>query len=388
MIKITNGRIIANDEVISGKSLYISGDKIFCVTDENLTFDKEIDARENYVSAGFIDMHTHGGGGYDFMDGGVTPIEKAMKLHLSHGTTSIMPTTLTSTVETLKYCLSDIKKAMSLKDDLPNIIGVHLEGPYFSINQCGAQNPNYIKNPDKEEYEDIIEFAEGIIKRWSFAPELPGSEDFCKTLVKNGIIPSVAHSNATYQEVKIVHELGCKLITHFYSAMSSIIRKDGYRLLGVVESAYLLDDMAVEIIADGMHLPPELLRMICKLKNMDNICLVTDSMRGAGMSEGISLLGRNGEGLPCIIEDGVAKLIDRSAFAGSVATADRLVRTMIKDAGISIENAVKMITKNPAEILGLNRKGDIKEGFDADIIIFDENINIKNVIVMGRSINI
>ncbi len=386
IIKISNGKIISNNKVLLGKSLYISDEKILCITNESLPFDKEIDAHGNYVSAGFIDMHTHGGGGYDFMDGGVTPVVEGMKLHLSHGTTSILPTTLTSTITTLKACLSDIKQTMSMKDNIPNIIGVHLEGPYFSLNQCGAQNPQYIKQPDKKEYEDIIEFAAGIIKRWSFAPELHGSEEFCKTLVKNNIIPSIAHSDATYQDVKNVYELGCKLITHFYSGMSSITRHDGFRRLGVIESAYLFDEMFVEIIADGMHLPPELLQMICKLKGFDNICLVTDSMRGAGMGAGTSMLGRKSEGMPCIIEDGVAKLMDRTAFAGSVATTDRLVRTMIKSTGISTENAVKMVTQNPARILGLYKKGDIIEGFDADIVIFDTNINIKNVFVMGELI--
>jgi N-acetylglucosamine-6-phosphate deacetylase len=169
--------------------------------------------------------------------------------------------------------------------------------------------------------------------------------------------------------------------------MSTITRRGGFRELGVIESAYLLDDMAVEIIADGKHLPPELLRLICKLKNTDKISLVTDSMRGAGMGGGPSLLGRLGESMPCIIEDGVAKLPDKSAFAGSVATADILLKTMINEAGVSIPDAVKMITKNPAGILGLDHKGDIAENLDADIVIFDGEINIKNVIVMGNCIN-
>lgn len=387
MIKISNGKIISDNKIISGKSLYIDDGKIKYVTNENLPFDKEINAFGNYISAGFIDLHTHGGGGYDFMDGGVNPIVEGLKLHLSHGTTSIMPTTLTSTTETLKSCLADIKQAMSSTENIPNIVGVHLEGPYFSLNQKGAQNPHYITSPDEKEYNDIIEFAEGIIKRWSFAPELPGSVEFCKTLVKNNIVPSIAHSDAVYEDVKKVYEQGCRLVTHFYSGMSSITRHNGFRKLGVIESAYLLD-MDVEIIADGIHLPPELLQMICNLKSADKISLVTDSMRGAGMGDGESMLGTMKEGMPCIIEDGVAKLMDRTAFAGSVATADRLIRTMIKSAGVSIENAVKMITKNPARILDLDKKGDIKEGFDADLVIFDEDINIDNVFVMGKPLEL
>lgn len=380
--KIINGRIITDSKEIC-KSLYIKDDKIMAVTNEELPFNRLIDADNNYVSAGFIDIHTHGGGGHDFMDGGVTPVLEATKMHLQHGTTTIMPTTLASSRQTLIESISDMKKAMT---KCPNIIGVHLEGPYFSHSQSGAQNPKYITNPKKEEYGEIISLGKGIIKRWSFAPELEGSGKFCKTLLRNNIIPSIAHSDAEYEDVLKVYNMGCRLVTHLYSGMSTIKRVNGYRKLGIVESAYLLEDMTAEVIADGIHLPPQLLNLIYKIKGVDNICLVTDSMRGAGMPNGLSILGRKEDGMQCIIEDGVAKLMDRTAFAGSVATADRLVRVFSKEAGISIADSVKMITENPAKILGLSSKGRIQEGFDADIIIFDKNVNIKVVIASGALI--
>ena len=400
-IKIFGGKIISNHKILTGKCLHIRNGKILRIANENEGIDSisladstiEIDADGCYISAGFIDMHTHGGGGADFMDGGVAPIEQAAALHLAHGTTSILPTSLACSHSTLKEFLTDLKQVMqsASKSDkiLPNIIGAHLEGPYFSMNQRGAQNSDYIKSPDMEEvaeYESIIDFAGGIIKRWSFAPELCGSVEFCKTLVRNNIIPAIAHSDAVYRDVQAIYDVGCQLVTHFYSCMSTITRRGGFRQLGVIESAYLIDDMDVEIIADGKHLPPELLRLICKQKSLERICLVTDSMRGAGMSDGPSLLGRLGESMPCIIEDGVAKLPDRSAFAGSVATADILIQTMIKDANVNIIDAVHMMTRNPARILNLPCKGDIREGFDADIVIFDENISIKDVIVRGERI--
>jgi N-acetylglucosamine-6-phosphate deacetylase len=378
--KIINGRVITDGKEINN-SLYINDKKIMAITNDELHYDILIDAKNNYISAGFIDIHTHGGAGYDFMDGGVLPILEAAKLHLKHGTTSIMPTTLTSSWEVLKNSLEDIKKAMEKN---PNIIGVHLEGPYFSHNQCGAQNTKYMVPIKKEQYAEILKLGDGIIKRWSFAPELDGSEEFCDFLVENGVVPSIAHSDATYEDVCRVYKKGCKLVTHLYSGMSTIVRVNGFRKLGVVESTYLLDDMIAEVIADGIHLPPELLMLIYKLKGDDNICLVTDSMRGAGMPNGLSMLGRKEEGLPCIIEDNVAKLMDRSAFAGSVATADRLVRTYVKDVGISVASTVKMITENPAKILNLANKGKIKEGYDADVIIFDEKINIQMVMSLGN----
>ena len=163
--------------------------------------------------------------------------------------------------------------------------------------------------------------------------------------------------------------------------MSGITRKMGYRVPGVIESGYLLDDMWIEVIGDGAHIPPVLLKMICKLKSTDRIMLVTDAMRGATMPEGPSILGT---GTPCIIEDGIAKMPDRSCFAGSVATTDRLVRTLYKLADVPLTTAVAMMTKNPATALGLKTKGALREGYDADIVIFDESITVERAFVMGE----
>lgn len=385
MIKIQNGRVILEDSIASDLSVYIDGRHIVQVTAEDLPCDRVLDAEGAYVAPGFIDMHTHGGGGHDVMDGGSEAIVEATRLHQRHGTTALLPTTLACSTAVLRQFLDDIRRAMAC---CPGILGAHLEGPYFSLAQSGAQNPAYIKSPDKEEYLAIIREAGDVIRRWDFAPELPGSDEFCRALIAGGILPAIAHSDAVLEEVKSVYESGCRLLTHLYSGMSTITRRDGYRQLGVVESAYYYDDMNVEIIADGCHLPPDLLRLILKGKRADTICLVTDSMRGAGMPEGESFLGRKEECMPCIIEDGVAKLPDRSAFAGSVATADRLVRTMVQQAGVSIPAAVAMITANPAKVLGLQHKGALHPGFDADVVLFDEDIRIQQVFVMGEEITL
>lgn len=384
--KIKNGRIILPDGILEGYSLYIKDDKIFDLSKENHSFDYEIDADFNFVSAGFIDVHVHGGGGYDFMDGGADAIIKAANFHLKRGTTSIMPTSLSSSVEVLKEFLKDLRTAKSSRKLLGTILGAHLEGPYFAKSQSGAQNPQYITPPCIKDYNMILKEYGDIICRWSFAPELAGSREFCEALVRNGVYPSVAHSEATLDEVKVVYDKGCKTVTHLYSGMSTITRHNGYRKLGVIESAYLLDDMNAEIIADGKHLPPELLKMILKCKDNKKICLVTDAMRAAGTNVSETFLGRKGEETPCIIDDGVAKLPDLTSFAGSIATADRLVRTIIRSAGCSVEKAVSMITEVPAKIFGIENKGEISKGFDADIVIFDDNINIKKIIVGGKEV--
>lgn len=387
MIKIINGKTILTNS-IEEKNVYIDGGKIVEVTSEDKPADKVIDACGNYVSAGFIDTHVHGGGGCDFMDGGLEPMRTAAKAHLAYGTTSICPTTLACPFADLKEALLTYKELSleSGKNGLPNFIGMHFEGPNFSLGQKGAQPPEYIYPPRKNEYEELISIAEGAIAKWSFAPELEGTTEFCDALVQNNILPSIAHTDGTYEDVLRVYEHGAMCFTHLYSCMSTITRKLGYRVPGVIEAAYLLPDMWVEVIGDGSHIPPILLKMITNLRGTDRMMLVTDSMRAATMPEGPSILGRTSDGWACIVEDGIAKMPDRSCFAGSVATTNRLVRTFYKNGVTSLETAVKLVTAHPAKSLGIKNKGMLACGYDADIVIFDDDINMKKVIVGGKEI--
>ncbi len=384
--KIKNGRLILPDRVETEACLYYEYDRITAVTQEPLAFDEEIDAAGQYVSPGFIDLHVHGGGGDDCMDGGTAPILGTAAMHLKHGTTALLPTTLACSTGVLLEFLEDLKTVMTAGQSESRILGAHLEGPYFSLAQCGAQNPDYIKAPDPAEYEMLIRQYGSIIRRWSFAPELAGSTEFCRRLTESQILPSVAHSDAVLEDVQRVYDEGCRMVTHLYSGMSTITRRGGFRYLGVVEAAYLLEDITAEIIADGCHLPPPLLKLIVKHLGTAHICLVTDAMRGAGMPEGPSMLGRKGESVPCIIEEGVAKMTDRSGFAGSVATADRLVRTMVQKAGLSVPEAVQMMTVNPARVLGRKDLGVLGKGCLADIVMFDDDITISHVIAGGKQI--
>ena len=196
---------------------------------------------------------------------------------------------------------------------------------------------------------------------------------------------SIGHTNATFRECDAAYRSGAALMTHFYSCMSTVSRRNAFRYAGVIEYGYIQDGMDLEIIADGIHVPQDLLHLLLKIKGVERIALVTDSMRAAGMPEGPSVLGGLADGQEVVVEDGVAKLMDRSAFAGSVATADRLVRTMVQVAGCSVADAVRMITENPARIMGLSEsKGALKAGMDADIVIFDGTINVKNTIIKGK----
>lgn len=376
--KITNGRIITENRIIWDKSLYVKDEKILCITGENLSADRVIDAGNHYIAPGFIDLHCHGGGGAEFIDGTQEGFQKACDIHLKSGTTTIYPTLSAYHYNQTKYALDSI--AGYKNTAAANVPGVHLEGPYFSPEQSGAQLTECIKPPDKGEYEKLYAEHGDLIKRWSYAPELAGAEVFLSFLIQNHIVASMGHTNAQYPEIKKAYEGGCRLITHLYSCTSSITRKNGFRILGVNECAYLFDEMYVEIIADGCHLPPELIKLIYKLKGSDRICLVTDAIRFGGMED-----VPEQEEYPYIIEDGVAKLKNKKAFAGSIATSKTLVKTCLK-ADVPLESAVKMITEVPAKIMGLETKGKLKENFDADIVVFDENINIKSVMVKGKSV--
>jgi N-acetylglucosamine-6-phosphate deacetylase len=387
-LKIYNGKILTPYRIISGTVVVVDG-KIKEVSEGNIDVPGavEIDAKGNYIAPGFIDIHVHGGGGHDFMDGSEEAFLKIAETHAKYGTTGLMPTTLTSELDELYNTLDLYKKADKKNQMGAQFLGMHLEGPYFAMSQRGAQDPRYIRNPDPEEYKDILSRSSDI-KRWSAAPELKGAIEFGNFLRSKGILVAMAHTDAIYEEALEAFEAGFTLGTHFYSCMSGVSRRNCFRYAGVIETAYLLDEMDVEIIADGIHLPAPLLKLIYKIKGPDRIALITDSMRAAGMPPGDSILGSKHNGLKVLVEDGVAKLPDRTSFAGSVATCDRLVRNMVNMAEVPLLEAVKMASLTPANILGLGAsKGSLICGKDADIVIFDSNINVSTTIVQGRIVH-
>lgn len=386
IIKICNGQIITPYRIIPQGTIIVKDGIITSVSEGNPDVQGavEIDAQGKYIAPGFIDIHLHGGGGHDFMDGSENAFIKAAEKHAEHGTTAMFPTTVAGDMDELREILSLYEKASKNNTNGAQFLGMHLEGPYFAKSQAGAQNPIYIKNPDPKEYMDIIEKFP-FIKRWSSAPELDGSIAFGKYLVSKGILPAMAHTDAIYEEALEAFENGYSLVTHLYSGMSGVMRRNAYRYAGVIEAAYIIDEMNVEVIADGCHLPAPLLKLIYKIKGPGRIALITDGMRGAGMPDGESIIGSLKRGMKVIIEDGVAKLLDRTAFAGSVATTDRLVRNMINLAGAPLIEAVRMATSTPASIMGVNdKKGSLIIGKDADIVIFDDKITIYTTIVNGK----
>lgn len=385
-IKIYNGRVVLGDQILTGGCIVTAGNTIAGVSEKDIEARDAImiDAGGKYVSPGFIDMHVHGGGGHDFMDATPEAFLEIARTHARFGTTSMFPTTLTSSRQELIDVLNAFELANSENHDGAQLVGMHMEGPYLAKAQAGAQDPRYIRNPDPEEYEDILD-RYSTIKRWSSAPELPGAVRLGEYLHAKKILPAIAHTDAIYEEVVGAFQKGYTHLTHFYSAMSGVTRRNGIRYAGVIESGYLIDEMTVEIIADGIHLPAPFLQLVYKLKGPRRTALITDAMRGAGMPPGEFILGSIHQGVKVIVEDGVAKLPDRSAFAGSVATADRLVRNMISMANVPVPEAIRMITETPARIMNIyDRKGSIEVGKDADIVIFDDDIAIHMTMVNGK----
>lgn len=392
---LTGGKAVKADILIrDGKIAYVGPDlnQESCESDGSIESNLlTINAQGKYVAPGFIDMHTHGGGGKDFMDGDLESYRTALRLHGSHGTTLMFPTTLSSTSESLFDAVRAyrrVKDVVSGHDGAPEgsaMGGLHLEGPYFAMSKKGAQDPRYLRNPDPQEYMALIEEAGGDIARWSLAPDLPGALEMARRLSERGVVMAMGHTDATFEECEAAVKAGFTHMTHFFSCMSSIVKNGIDRKAGVVEYGYYNDDVTVEIIGDGVHVPASMLKLVYKLKGPQGVALITDSVRPAGLPEGRYILGSETEGVEVVVEDGVAKLADRSSLAGSVATMDMVVRTVHRLTGLPLEQVVRSATETPARIMGLaDRKGSLKEGFDADVVIFDDEVNMSEVIIGGR----
>lgn len=387
--KLIGGTVLTPIRALAGAEIAVENGKIVSVGPRDAATDagaEIFDVGGLWIAPGFIDMHVHGGGGYDFMDATVEAFHGAARMHALHGTTTLLPTSLASGDEALLdmiHAYQDAVRAPWVGAAMP---GLHLEGPYFSLAQAGAQAPDAITPPDPERTARILKAAHGSILRWSSAPELPGSMEFAREMRERGILLSIGHSDARESVVAEAIENGYTHLTHFYSGMSTIVREKSYRFPGIVESGYLYPELTVEIIADGCHLPASLLRLVYQSMGTRRVALVTDALRGAGMPEGESIIGSLKEGRRCIVEDGVAKLPDRSAFAGSVATTDRLVRNMVQLAGAPLQDAVKMMSLTPARIMGFKDRGMLAAGYRADITCLDAGLHAVKTFVGGEAV--
>lgn len=397
---IQNACIVLPDKVLPNRNLLVKDGKIADLNFGGNLFNRKdqmsesvdidgtvIDAAGGYVLPGFIDVHVHGGGGVDFMDATAESFETAVKTHLQHGTTMLLPTAMTASEEDLAGFIQAYQK---FKKESPYACitpGVHLEGPYFSganAKSSGAQPGNLLRLPQEREIRHLLELAEGAILRWDAAPELEGADMFARLMKENGVLCAMAHTNADSEQAQRGIDNGFSHVTHFYNAVTTYHKVNQNVYGGVVEAAYLNSGVTVELICDGKHIPRDILKLALKIKGAHSVSAITDAMRLAGTDSCSGKLGSLKNGTDVIVDDGVAKLPDLSSFAGSIATMDRCLQVLCIDYGISVSDASVMLSKAPAKLLALeDRKGSIVVGLDADLVITDRKFQIQHVLKAG-----
>jgi len=386
---IKGGRVITAYRILQDHGLVIEDGKIQDIFsgDYNGSADEVIDVKGRYISPGFVDLHVHGGGGHDFADGTVEAVIEAAKTHMRHGTTSMTPSINSNPWDETLAAIDAYMEAKKVIQDGPNLLGLHLEGPYVSSVRPGGQRLQYVRPIHLDEIRELLDRCSDIV-RINAAPEEPNGIELGRMLRDRGILASIGHADAMYDNILEACENGYSLITHFYSGCTMLERRTHRRQLGMVETGYMLDELNVELICDGIHLPPEVLRLIFKQKPWHLITLTTDAMRGVELPEGTFVrVGNKYTGKECVVRGGVSMVLDGTAYGGSVCTTDRCVRTAVQQANVPLVDAVRMMSLNPARLIGATSKGSIAIGKDADLCFFGDDIHVVATMVGGRMLH-
>lgn len=381
-IIIINGTIITPFHLVSGKAIIVEKGRIKEIVNKEelcttaLTGAEVIKGKDKYIVPGYIDIHVHGGGGSDVMDGDYEAINQIAIAHSHFGTTSFLPTTMTMSKDKIIRSLRSICKAVKKGTEGAEILGIHMEGPYINPEKKGAQKEDDIKKISIEGFLEFNQASGNLIRLVTIAPEMPGAIGLIKYLYKQGIIASVGHTNATYVQTQAGIQAGLSHVTHTFNAM----RELHHREPGVVGAALTSPELTVEVIADGIHIHPVVLKILTKIKKGEEIVLITDAMRAAGLKEGTYDLG----GQEVIVAKGQARLKD-GTLASSVLTMDKAVKNMVNKVGIQLPKAIQMASFNPARSIGIDdKKGSLEPGKDADIVILNKNLETELTIVAGK----
>lgn len=386
LIQIVNGKVITPQGVDRQARLVLKAGRIAEITREQGGVEgaQTIDAQGAYVAPGCIDTHLHGGDGHDFTEATPEAFRAIAYAHATQGVTTLYPTLAVAPTTVFRQAIKACETVVSQPYEGARIEGLHLEGNYINPLLKGGQDERFIQLPDPAEYQELLESTR-LIKRWTAAPELPGALEFARYAHSKGILVSLGHTAADYPTVKRAYEAGFTHATHFYNAMSGVHKQREYKHEGAIESIYLVPEMTVELIADGIHVPPAILRLVVAFKGVDRISLISDAMAAAAClrPEHMRLDPR------MIIEDGVCKLADHSALTGSVASGIRLLQVMVEKAGVSVADAVRMAATNPARLMGIDdRVGSIERGKAADLILFDDRFRLHSVWIGGKQLGI
>lgn len=371
---LKNCNIVFLDRIEKG-SLLIENGIIKEINPSETKVQKAIDCKGLYVSPGFVDVHIHGAGGHDTMDGTFEAINEISKTICKYGTTSFTPTTMTMSADDILKSMISIKKAKIEGTDGAIVLGAHLEGPFISPSAIGAQNPNYLISPSYENFESMTGDAIDAVVSITMAPEVEGAKELASILSSKGIRCSMGHTKATYEEAIDGIKHGFCHSTHLFNAMTGFTHREP----GVVGATFD-SDITTETISDGIHISYPSLRVAYKQKGTDKTLLVTDAMCACGMPDGTYALG----GQPVIVKRGAARL-ENGALAGSILTLNRAIKNLYDNTDYPLYEIVKMASYNGAKYCRVDdKKGQIKENFDADLTIFDENIDVKMTIIGGK----
>ena len=377
------GNVLTPTGVIQNATIYIKGKRIDALdvfAQRPITAGvKSIDARGYLIAPGYIDAHTHGGSGHDFMHASAGDIADILSWLATTGVTSVLPTIATGPLEEQLRAIKSLREAKEKKPKGAEIIGIHLEGPYINPEKRGAQLRESIREINLPEMKQMIEAGGGLIKIVTLAPELPGAFELIRYLIEEDVIVSVGHSSASYDQVIQAAEAGLKRATHLFNAMASFHQREP----GPVGAALLRDDIYAELILDGIHVHPATAQAVLRMKGLDRVVLISDAIAAAGVSDGI-YEGLGGQKIR--VEGGAARL-DSGALAGSTLTMDQAVRNAVQMLGLSAEEAIRIASQTAAESLGFetqSTKGVISPGKDADLIVLDDSVSVILTMVAGE----
>jgi N-acetylglucosamine-6-phosphate deacetylase len=377
----TNARLIFPDGIRDGLEVVVQQGKIASIRERSLAHGEHqvIDLNQNYLAPGFIDLHVHGALGRDTMEASAEAFRSICDFHASGGTTSLLLTTATAPLNEIVKVLRAVR---DFRSAISPIVGVHVEGPFISKAKPGAQRGEFIQDPSPAAVRQLLDYAD-VLKRVTIAPELPGALEAIEVFHAHKISVSGGHSDAWDEDARVAFEGGMRSVTHTFNCMSSARRRGIYRVAGLLEFALSEPEVSCELIADGHHVSPTLMKMLYRAKGAHGICLVTDATPGAGLPEGsrFALFGKE-----CIVEKGVCLLADRSALAGSAGRMINLVRMMVREVNVPLNEAIAMATEKPARAIGLEAKGHLTVGADADLVVLSPQLDVVRTFRSGEQI--
>ena len=388
LMLIKNAFVVFKGEIIK-TNIFVQNGRISEIG-ENLTAEDVLDFDGKYLAPGFVDIHNHGGYGYDYMDNTVEAFENILRFHSDNGITSAVASTVTAPKETIEKTLSVAREVVAKKGRYAKLLGVHLEGPYLSFQNKGAHAPAYLRVPAQDDYAYLLENAD-IIRQITISPELEGSVELTEKLVKKGVVVSMGHDNAILPEFLPVVQAGASNLTHLFCAMSMVVMRNNKRYVGLREYGLIDDNLTAELIADNHHITPELFKMIYKCKGADGICLISDCLRAGGMKQDGKLysLGQKDDptSMQFKVSDGVAVLADGKTYAGSIQPISQMLRNIVFDGGVPLVEAVKTVSLTPARIVKADKEiGSIEVGKCADFCVLNKDLYVEKTIIEGEII--